>query len=173
MRIVSGVAVAGVTLALGLGLAFAQGQKGKPALSAQQKRGAYLAQIMDCGGCHTPGALAGKPDERRAFAGSDIGFGIPELGVFYPPNLTPDNETGLGRWSEAEIIAAVRTGVRPDGRMLAPAMPWRAYAALTDDDARALAGYFKSLPPVSNKTPPMAGPSETPKAPYLGVVMPK
>jgi mono/diheme cytochrome c family protein len=182
MRIVSGVAAAGLALTLGLGLAFAQGQNSgqasgqKPAQkqqTAQQKRGAYLAQIMDCGGCHTPGALAGKPDMARAFAGSDIGFGIPELGVFYPPNLTPDNETGLGKWSVEQIVAAVRTGLRPDGRMLAPAMPWRAYAALTDDDARALAAYFKSLKPVANAVPPMVGPSETAKAPYLGVVVPK
>ena len=145
----------------------------KPNLTPQQQRGAYLARIMDCGGCHTPGALTGSPDEARAFAGSTIGFAIPELGVFYPPNLTSDRETGLGKWSEAEIIAAIRTGVRPDGRMLAPAMPWRAYAALHDEDARALAAYLKRLPPVSNAVPPMAGPTETPKAPYLAVVVPK
>jgi len=142
-------------------------------LTAQQKRGAYLARIMDCGGCHTPGALAGKPDMARALSGSDIGFGIPEVGVFYPPNLTPDRETGLGKWSVAEIIAAVRTGTRPDGRMLSPVMPWRSYAALTDDDAKALAAYLKSVPAVAHAAPALVGPSETAKAPYLGVVLPK
>jgi len=142
-------------------------------LTPQQKRGAYLARIMDCGGCHTPGALAGQPDEAKALAGSGIGFGIPSVGVFYPPNLTPDRETGLGKWTDAQVIAALRTGTRPDGRMLAPIMPWRSYAALSDQDAKALAAYLKSLPPVRNATPAMVGPSETPAAPYLGLVVPK
>ncbi len=140
--------------------------------AATLARGEYLAAIMDCGGCHTGGALAGKPDPALALAGSQIGFQIPELGTFYPPNLTPDRESGLGAWSVAEIVAAVRTGVRPDGRILAPIMPWHAYAALTDADAAALAGYLKSIPPVRNATPALTGPSETPPAPYLTVVVP-
>ena len=143
------------------------------AQTPQQKRGAYLARIMDCGGCHTPGALAGQPDETKALAGSNIGFGIPNVGVFYPPNLTPDRETGLGKWTDTQVIAAIRAGTRPDGRMLAPIMPWRSYAALSDEDAKALAAYLKSLPPVRNAAPTMVGPSETPAAPFLAVVVPK
>ncbi len=144
-----------------------------PALAqSQQNRGEYLSRIMDCGGCHTPGALAGQPDMKRPLAGSTVGFQIPGLGVFYPPNLTPDRETGLGAWSEADIIKAVRTGVRPDGRELAPAMPWRSYAALTDADARQLARYLKSLPPVKHAAPALAGPNEKPAAPYMTVVVP-
>lgn len=138
----------------------------------QRERGSYLAAIMDCGGCHTDGALIGTPDPKRQLAGSSIGFRIPDLGTFYPPNLTSDRETGLGAWSEAEIVAAVRTGVRPDGRILAPAMPWHAYAALTDADALALARYLKSLPPVRHAVPPPTGASETPPSPYLTVVVP-
>src|SRR4051794_17498853 len=141
-------------------------------LPAPRSRGEYLATIMDCGGCHTGGALAGQPDPGLHLAGSGIGFGIPGLGVFYPPNLTPDRETGLGTWSEAEIIRAIRTGVRPDGRVLAPVMPWHNYAALSDEDARALAGHLRSLRPVRNPTPPPAGPGEAPPAPYLTVVAP-
>ncbi|MBR0681208.1 cytochrome c [Roseomonas eburnea] len=135
-------------------------------------RGEYLSRIMDCGGCHTGGALTGQPDPRLNLAGSQVGFAVPGLGVFYPPNLTPDRETGLGGWSEAEIIRAVRTGVRPDGRVLAPVMPWHSYAALNDADARALARYLRSLPPVRNETPRMIGAGETPTAPYLTVVVP-
>jgi mono/diheme cytochrome c family protein len=135
-------------------------------------RGEYLARIMDCGGCHTPGALAGKPDQTRAFSGSQIGFHIPELGYFYPPNLTSDRETGLGSWSENDIIRAVRTGVRADGRMLAPVMPWHSYAALSDSDAQALARYLKSLPPIRHAVPPLTGASATPPAPYLAVITP-
>lgn len=140
--------------------------------AAPHARGEYLARIMDCGGCHTGGALAGQPDPRLNLAGSQIGFGIPDVGVFYPPNLTPDRETGLGGWSEADIVRAVRTGVRPDGRVLAPVMPWHAYGALTDADARLLARYLRSLPPVRNATPPMVGAGETPSAPYLALVAP-
>ena len=147
-----------------------------PALSqikSAQSRGEYLARIMDCTGCHTPGALMGKPDQARYLAGSDIGFHLPGLGYFYPPNLTPDKETGLGAWSEADIVRAVRTGVRPDGRMLAPVMPWHSYAALTDNDARDLAGYLKGMAPVRNAVPALAGPDATPASPYLTVVVPK
>ncbi len=136
------------------------------------KRGEYLATIMDCGGCHTPGVFLGKPDKNRLFAGSEVGFQIPGLGVFFPPNLTPDRETGLGNWSEREIIAAIRTGARPDGRILAPIMPYQHYGALTDTDAAALAAYFKSLRPISNKVPAITGASEKPSGPYLTVMMP-
>ncbi len=128
---------------------------------------------MDCAGCHTPGALTGKPDQTRALAGSEIGFHIPDLGYFYPPNLTPDRETGLGAWSEADIIRAVRTGVRPDGRILVPIMPWQSYAALSDADAKALARYLKSVRPVRHAAPPLTGANETPPSPYLAVIAPK
>ena len=137
------------------------------------KRGQYLVAIMDCAGCHTDGALAGKPDPALHLAGSGIGFGAPGLGIFYPPNLTPDPETGLGGWSEAEMATAIRTGVRPDGRELAPMMPWRSYAALTDEDALAVAAYLKSLPPVRHAVPPPTGPDAKAPAPYLGVIMPE
>jgi mono/diheme cytochrome c family protein len=69
---------------------------GAAAAEDEVARGAYLAAIMDCTGCHTPGALAGQPDFDRLLGGADIGFEIPGLGVFYPPNLTSDRDTGLG-----------------------------------------------------------------------------
>jgi mono/diheme cytochrome c family protein len=139
----------------------------------QTQRGEYLVTIMDCTGCHTPGTFLGKPDMDRPLAGSEVGFQIPGLGVFYPPNLTPDPETGLGKWSEADIIKAVRTGVRPDGRQLAPIMPYHSYGKLTDADAKALVSYLKSMKPVKNRVPGPFGPSEKPTAAYLSVVMPQ
>ena len=102
------------------------------------KRGEYLATIMDCTGCHTPGALAGKPDASMYLGGSTIGFEIPGLGVIYPPNLTPDNDTGLGKWSADDMVKAIRTGARPAGRPMVAGMPYRAEAAQTDADAAAL-----------------------------------
>lgn len=150
-------------------LPFASAAAGSEGLA----RGEYLATIMDCTGCHTTGALAGQPDPARYLAGSDVGFELPGLGIFYPPNLTPDPETGLGAWSTEEIIAAFRTGVRPDGRELAPIMPWRSYGVLTDEDAAALAAYLKSLPPVVYKAPGPFGPSEKASAPYLTPKLPE
>jgi mono/diheme cytochrome c family protein len=137
------------------------------------ERGKYLATIMDCGGCHTRGALVGKPEASFALAGSNIGFEIPGLGYFYPPNITPDAETGIGKWSESEIVAAVRTGVRPDGRQLVPIMPWMSYAALNDADARALAAYLKSLAPIKAPAPPMTAHAAPAPAPYLTVKAPQ
>ncbi|MBD0273632.1 MAG: cytochrome c [Acetobacteraceae bacterium] len=169
---ISAALAAPCALALAFAAASGSTQQQQQPKQRQLPRGQYLATVMDCGGCHTGGALAGQPDPKLHLAGSNIGFGIPGVGVFYPPNLTPDRETGLGSWSEADIVRAVRTGERPDGRVLAPIMPWRNYAALTDEDARALARHLKSLPPVRNAVPRMAGADEKPPAPYLTVVAP-
>jgi mono/diheme cytochrome c family protein len=154
----------GLRALAGIALAMAFAGPSATAESSLQPRGQYLASIMDCGGCHTAGALAGKPDASRALAGGDVGFQIPGLGTFWPPNLTPDPETGLGNWSGEDIMRAVRTGARPDGRILAPVMPYHAYSALTDTDAAALASYLKSLKPIRNKVPEPAGPDAVLKA---------
>ena len=137
------------------------------------ERGQYLAHIMDCGGCHHTGAFTPQPNLETPLAGSDIGFEIPGMGVFYPPNLTPDAETGLGKWSDAEIITAFTTGMRPDGRQLAPMMPWMSYAHINADDASALVAYLRSLPPVKHKVPGPFAASDKPTAPYFTVIAPK
>ena len=139
----------------------------------QVERGQYLAHIMDCGGCHHTGAFTPQPNLETPLAGSDIGFEIPGMGVFYPPNLTPDAETGLGKWSDAEIITAFTTGVRPDGRQLSPAMPWISYAHITADDATALVTYLRSLKPVEHKVPGPCTAGDKPTAPYPTVMVPK
>ncbi|MDX2143227.1 MAG: cytochrome c [Rhodospirillaceae bacterium] len=136
------------------------------------ERGKYLAEVLVCGECHTPGALLGKPDKVNLLGGSEVGYEIPGLGVFYGANLTPDVETGLGNWSNEEIVTALRTGVRPDGRILSAAMPWRSFAALTDGDARAVAVYLKSLKPFSRKVPGPFGPTETPTSFYYKFTVP-
>ena len=144
-----------------------------PSAQAQQSqvaRGKYLASIGGCFDCHTPGYFFGKPDMARYLGGSEVGFEIPGLGVFHGPNLTPDPETGLCNWSIDQIVTALQTGVRPDGRDLAPIMPWRALAGLTKDDARAMAVFLKSIPPVKNKVPGPFGPSEKPTGFVMKVV---
>src|SRR3974377_707618 len=110
-----------VVAALGAASFQAQGA-GDPA------RGKYLVTIMGCNYCHTPGYFFGMPDMTRFLGGSEVGFEIPGLGVFHGPNLTPDKETGLGGWTDAQVATALTTGKRPDGRELAPIMPWRAFA---------------------------------------------
>lgn len=137
------------------------------------ERGAYLAHIMDCGGCHNTGAFTPQPNLETPLAGSDIGFEMPGLGFVYPPNLTPDKDTGLGTWSDAEIITAFTTGVRPDGRHLAPIMPWMSYGHINADDATALVAYLRSLKPVSHKVPGPFAAADKPTAPYMTVAMPK
>jgi mono/diheme cytochrome c family protein len=140
---------------------------------SQVARGRYLASIMDCGGCHTGGALLGKPDPGRVLAGSEVGFQIPGEGVVYPPNLTPDAEHGLGKWTDEEILRAVRGGQSRDGRRLAPIMPWPSYAALTDGDARALVAYLRSLAPVRFAAPRKVKEGAKPTAPYLTLIQPQ
>jgi mono/diheme cytochrome c family protein len=135
----------------------------------QVERGKYLVAIGGCTDCHTPGHFMGHPDMTRYLGGSDVGFGIPGMGVFAGPNLTPDKETGLGKWTAQQIVTAFTTGQRPDGRMLAPIMPWRGFAVLTTPDALAIAAFLKSLPPVSNKVPGPFGPNEAPTVCVMSV----
>jgi mono/diheme cytochrome c family protein len=147
-----------------------QGNRADAATAGPIERGRYLVTIMDCSGCHNRGAFGPKPEEGH-LAGSDVGFELPGLGVFYPPNLTPHPENGIGAWSEADIVKAIRTGARPDGRILAPIMPYNNYGKLTDSDAAAIAAYLKSLPAAPHKSPAPAQPA-TAKSPYLTVKVP-
>lgn len=147
-------------MAVACGLSFAAGAKpaaGKPAAhggdqKAVLERGLYLTTVMGCNDCHTPGSFYGAPDFDRKLSGSDMGWKGP-WGITFAKNLTPDMETGLGYWSEAEIIKAFRSGVRNDGSPVLPPMPWQNFAALTDADAHAIAVYLMSLPPVKHKPP--------------------
>jgi mono/diheme cytochrome c family protein len=130
------------------------------AANAQVERGKYLVTLGGCTDCHTPGSFLGKPDMTQFLGGSDVGFAIPGLGVFVGRNLTPDKETGLGSWTRAQIVTAFTTGKRPDGRELAPVMPWRGYSKLTKADATAIAAYLQSLLPVKHTVPGPFGPSD-------------
>ena len=136
-------------------------------------RGAYLVRVIGCGDCHTPGVFLGAPVAAKELAGSDVGFGSPERGVAWGPNLTPDPDTGLGKWTKAEIVTALRMGVRPDGRQLSPAMPYNSFTHLTDQDAHAIAAYLKSLRPIRNKVLSPSPPGRTPPGPYMTVVTPQ
>ncbi len=135
-------------------------------------RGEYLARIMSCSDCHSPRDAKGVPMPERGLIGGTIGFEIPGMGIFWPPNLTAD-KGALGGWSEDEVVTAIRTGARPDGRQLAPAMPWPSFAALTDQDAKALAKYLLAQPSLANAVPAPAADAAAAKGPYFSVTVPK
>jgi len=119
------------------------------------ERGHYLAVLAGCNDCHTPGFFLGAPDKAKYLGGSDVGFEIPGLGVFAGRNITPDKETGIGNWTDEQIATALTTGRRPDGRHLAPIMPYPSFVNLTKEDVAALIAFLRSIPPVKNQ---VAGP---------------
>jgi mono/diheme cytochrome c family protein len=107
-------------------------------------RGLYIARAADCVSCHTP--PGGTP-----YSGGDP---LPTpFGTIYAPNITPDRKTGIGDWSRDEFARAVRDGVRRDGALLYPAMPYTNYTKMTDQDLDALWAYLRSLPPVAHQVP--------------------
>jgi mono/diheme cytochrome c family protein len=127
------------------------------------ERGAYLVQITGCAGCHSPRTAEGEVDAARRLTGGEHPIPAGDLGRFYPPNITPDAETGLGTWSPADIVRALKSGTAPDGRILSSAMPWRTqYRDLTDADATAIATYLKSLAPVRHQVPDALPPLKVP-----------
>ena len=77
-------------------------------------------------------------------------------------NITPHGETGIGKWSEDDIVKTIRTGQRADGSPVLPPMPWPMYTRLTDEDAYAIAAYLKSLTPVVHKVPDKLPPGAKP-----------
>lgn len=167
--LVTGVPVMGV-LVMGVSVtgALVAARAADPAI----ERGKYLVTIIGCGDCHTPGNLRGKPDMARFLGGSDVAFEVPGLGAFAGSNLTPDKATGIGAWTTAQIVTAVRTGTRPDGRVLAPPMPWRDFATLSTEDATAIALFLKSIPPVTHLVPGPVAPGQKVSSYLLRILPP-
>ena len=114
-------------------------------------RGAYLTSILGCPFCHMPMGPNG-PDFARAFAG---GLEVPEkFGTWRAPNITPHKGSGIGGWTDEQIAAAVREGVRPDGSKLYPIMPYPNYNRMTDDDAKAMVAFLRTVPAIDNVVAP-------------------
>lgn len=120
-----------------------------PPRAATAEYGSYLAQHVGlCADCHTPrSGLLQKPDRSRLFAG--VG-NPPKDFPAKPSNITPDAETGIGRWTEEDFLQTMRSGKNPSGRSLNPFMPWPELRRMSDDDLRALYRYLKTVPPVHN-----------------------
>jgi mono/diheme cytochrome c family protein len=118
-------------------------------------RGQYLVTLLGCGRCHTEGYLTGDKATGPYLGGSRVGIAYTAYsmddthpGVVFAGNLTPDDATGLGTWSEEEIVQAMTVGVAKSGHERLTVMPWTNYGALKEKDVRAIARYLKSLSPV-------------------------
>jgi len=112
------------------------------------ERGKYVFGSAGGCACHTPPDAVGLNAGGRKFARP--------FGVVYSRNITPDPDTGIGRWTDTQIVNAIRRGDRPDGTRLFPIHPYPVFSRIADDEAYALAAYLKSVKPVVARTPERA-----------------
>ena len=151
--------------------------------------GRYLVTVMGCNDCHTPfkmGKNGPEPDMTRMLSGHPEGMKMPPpprvempwlmvgsatntawagpWGVVYTANLTPDQNTGIGIWTEDMFIRAMRSGKHMGtSRTILPPMPWPWYGKMRDEDLKAVFAYLKSIPPIRNRVPdpePTSGPPQ-------------
>ena len=117
-------------------------------LPAYQPNLANGAIIFDAGGCSSCHAVPNQPDRTRLGGG----LAIPSpFGTFYAPNISPDANDGIGRWTEADFVTAVMRGTSPSGAHYFPAFPYPSYQHAKPDDVRDLHAYLKTLAPVPGK----------------------
>lgn len=137
--------------------------------------GEYLATVAGCIGCHTPFLPNSfDPDMSRAWQGGNP-FDLGPLGVVFTKNLTSDEATGLGAWTDEEIKIAIRTGVSRDGLHLFPIMPYVYYNSMADADLDAIVAFLRTIPPANNPVPrvQILPPEALPQLPYqTGIVAP-
>ena len=131
-------ALAGLFFLLFCAVCFAQGDA---------KRGEYVAKAGGCLGCHTE-----EREKAVPYAGGRA-LKTP-FGVFYGPNITPHPQAGIGRWTEADFVRAMREGRRPDGANYYPAFPYTSFTLITDSDLRDLWAYLRALAPSDRKSEP-------------------
>lgn len=152
-----------------------------PTAEEMVEHGRYLVTVGGCNDCHTPKVFSSGGtgiDESRLLSGHPADLELPEFsfddvgpgkwvlinehmtaavgpwGVSFAANLTPDEETGIGDWTEEEFIGAMRTGThRGIGRPILPPMPWFNLATAPDEDLKAIFSYLKSIPPIENQVP--------------------
>lgn len=115
------------------------------------ERGTYLMEsIVACANCHIQ-RDKGKPIFDRGLSGGMVFDEEPFKA--YAPNITPDRETGIGNWTDAQLIKAIREGIRPDGSVIGPPMPIMFYRGMSDDDVKAIVAYLRAQPAVKNTVP--------------------
>jgi mono/diheme cytochrome c family protein len=133
------------------------------------QRGTYLMNsVVACGNCHVQRGEKGQPLLERGLSGGMVFDEAPFRAV--APNITPDPETGIGKWTAAQLGRAIREGIRPDGSLIGPPMPMEFYRGMSDEDLKAIVAYLQAQPPVKNavgkseyriKLPPSYGPQIT------------
>jgi mono/diheme cytochrome c family protein len=138
VRVIGSPALAGLFFLLWMAFAAAQGDA---------RRGEYVAKAGGCLGCHTETRAGAVP-----FAGGRA-LRTP-FGTFYGPNITPHAAAGIGAWSEADFVRAMREGRRPDGAHYYPAFPYASFTRISDADLRDLWGYLRSLKPSEQPSKP-------------------
>jgi len=115
-------------------------------------RGTYLMDgIVACGNCHVQRDKEGKPLLDRGLSGGMVFDEEPFKA--YASNITPDRETGIGNWTDAQLIKAIREGIRPDGSVIGPPMPIMFYRGMSDSDVKAIVAYLRAQRPVKNAVP--------------------
>jgi mono/diheme cytochrome c family protein len=168
------------------------------AKSSQIARGEYLVRTGDCTACHTPwkmGDNGPEPDASRFLMGHPAGLAAEDpkglkapwigsstaamtswsgpWGRSFTANLTPDAETGLGKWTERQFIDTIRNGRHlGNGRPLLPPMPWEPFRTLADEDLAAMFAYLRTVPAIRNKVPepvPPPGPPTPPPPPPTAI----
>lgn len=153
------------------------------------RRGEYLVRSVGCGDCHTPmkmGPNGPEPDVARLLSGHPEAMQMPPApapsgpwiasvaatmtawagpwGVSYTANLTPDPETGLGKWTEQQFVDTLRSGRHLGrGREILPPMPWPAFRNMTDQDLRSIYAYLRTIPAVTNHVPEPQPPAAPPQ----------
>jgi len=125
-------------------------------VSAQDKhllsRGQYLMDsIVACGNCHVQRGEKGRPLMEKGLSGGMVFDEEPFKA--YAPNITPDAETGIGKWTDAQLSKAIREGIRPDGTVIGPPMPIMFYRGMADADLKAIVAYLRAQPAVKNPVP--------------------
>lgn len=173
-----------LSASIGFGLLLAASQPQPLHRGSRIERGKYLVSAGGCSDCHTPlklGPRGPEPDLTRYLSGhpEDVKLPPPDLkpgpwfaattgmtawagpwGISYAANLTPDECTGLGIWTEQMFMKTMRTGKHMSaGRDILPPMPWQNLASLTDEDLQAIYAYLRSLPPITNHVPDPVPPS--------------
>jgi mono/diheme cytochrome c family protein len=151
-------------LGIGVGVLYVLPPRSRPppaetiaATPARLARGEYLVKhVVNCFGCHSDHLLTfGFPykqgTEGEGGLAFDEGDGVP--GRVVAKNITPDRETGIGSWTDGEILRAMREGVDRHGRALFPIMPWQGFRSLSDEDARSVVAYLKTLKPIHKVIP--------------------
>lgn len=185
---------AAVLAALAPALALAADAPGKGGKAPDPvARGRHLVAILACNHCHTPlkmGPKGPEPDVTKFLSGHPEGLKMPPppamgngpwlwagaatntafagpWGVTYAPNLTPDQNTGMGIWTEANFVNAIQTGKHFGvSRPIQPPMPWDAYSAATDEELKAIYAYLRTIPPIRNLVPDYQPPAQaSPAAP--------